>query len=104
MCGPSGTNGIELLLGDGRQIKLTDQEEAAIGYLKAHREELKALVQFPGVDTCVLGLVWICKPEQLGFCVGPSFELMQLALDIGKECHRRFVVGDYFGSAYSDIS
>ena len=28
-------------------------------------------------------LVWICIPEQFLFSVGPSAELMQLALDIG---------------------
>jgi hypothetical protein len=81
--GPSGTTGIELFLGDGRQIRLIDQEDAAVTYLNTHKEELKALACFPGVDTFILGLVWICSPEQIVFSVGPSAELMQLALDIG---------------------
>jgi hypothetical protein len=81
--GPSGSSGIELFLGDGRQIRLVDQEDTAVTYLNEHEDELKALARFPGVDTFILGLVWICTPEQTGFCVGPSAELMQLALDIG---------------------
>ena len=81
--GPSGSSGIELFLGDGRQIGLFEQEEIAVTYLNAHKEELKALARFPGVATFILGLVWICAPEQFLFAVGPSAELMQLALDIG---------------------
>jgi hypothetical protein len=79
--GPSGTSGIELFLGDGRQTGLIDQEDAAVTYLNTHKEELKALACFPGVNTFILGLVWICTPEQSVFSVGPSVELMQLALD-----------------------
>ena len=30
------TSGVELFLGDGRQIRLPDQEEIALAYLKAH--------------------------------------------------------------------
>jgi hypothetical protein len=81
--GPSGTSGIELLLGDGRQIGLFEQEDIAVAYLNTHKEELKALARFPGVSTLILGLVWICTTEQFEFAVGPSAELMQLALDIG---------------------
>ncbi|HET9409991.1 MAG TPA: hypothetical protein VFO39_22330 [Candidatus Sulfotelmatobacter sp.] len=81
--GPSGTSGIELFLGDGRQINLPDQEDIAIEYLTTHRDELRVLAEFPGVDTFILGLVWICKPEHTGFCVGPSAELMRHALDVG---------------------
>jgi hypothetical protein len=80
---PRETSGIEIFLGDGREISLVDQEDLAIAYLKTHRDELRALAQFPGVDTFILGLVWICKPECLGFCVGPSPQLMWQALDIG---------------------
>jgi hypothetical protein len=46
--GPSGTSGIELFLGDGRQIRLIDQEDAAVTYLDTYKEELKALACFPG--------------------------------------------------------
>src|SRR6266851_698946 len=71
------------ILGDGRAIRLVDQEDIAIAYLKTHEAELRALAQFPGVDTFILGLVLICKPERTGFCVGPSPQLMRQALDIG---------------------
>ena len=81
--GPSGSSGVELFLGDGRQIGLFDQEDTAVSYLNRHKEELKALARFPGVETFILGLVWICTPEQFLFSVGPSADLMQLALDIG---------------------
>jgi hypothetical protein len=81
--GPRETSGIEIFLGDGRAIRLVDQEDIAIAYLKTHEAELRALAQFPGVDTFILGLVLICKPEQTGFCVGPSPHLMRQALDIG---------------------
>jgi hypothetical protein len=69
---PRETSGIEIFLGDGREIRLVDQEDIAISYLKTHRDELRALAQFPGVDTFILGLVLICKPEHTGCCVGPS--------------------------------
>jgi hypothetical protein len=38
---------------------------------------------FSRVDTFILGLVWTYSSEQIVFSVGPSAELMQLALDIG---------------------
>jgi hypothetical protein len=79
----SNTNGIEILLGDGRETRLVDQEEIATEYLKRYKDELRALAEFPGVDAFILGLVAICKPETTGFCVGPPTELMQYALEIG---------------------
>lgn len=81
--GPHSTSGIEIFLGDGRKIRLVDQTEIAMAYLQTHRDELKALARFPGVDAFILGLVWICKPTTTGFCLGPSFQLMQHGLDIG---------------------
>ena len=80
---PSKTSGIEIFLGDGRQIRLVDQEDIAVDYLNAQKDQLTALAQFPGVDTFILGLVRICTPEQTGFCVGPPPELMRQALQIG---------------------
>ena len=77
------TSGIEIFLGDGRAIRLVDQEEIAIAYLKTHRDELRALAHFPGLDTFILGLVWICKADHTGFSVGPSARLMWHALDVG---------------------
>src|SRR6266700_7321800 len=53
------TSGVEFFLGDGRAIGLRDQENLAIMYLKAHRDELRAIAKFPGVDAFILGLVYI---------------------------------------------
>src|SRR5712672_3110559 len=58
---PRETNGIEIFLGDGRAIRLVDQAEIAIKYLKAHRDELRAIAEFPGVDAFTLGLVYIAE-------------------------------------------
>jgi hypothetical protein len=47
------TSGVEFFLGDGRAIGLRDQENLAIMYLKAHRDELRAIAKFPGVDAFI---------------------------------------------------
>ncbi|HSY89940.1 MAG TPA: DUF4279 domain-containing protein [Candidatus Binatus sp.] len=79
------TSGVEFFLGDGRAIKLRDQEDIAIAYLKAHRDELRAIAEFRGVDTFILGLVYIA--ELVGSVTGVSLhwprDLMLPALDIG---------------------
>jgi hypothetical protein len=56
----------------------------AIRFIKAHRDALRELADYPGVDTFILG---IHVPIDLstgvvGFCVGPSPQLMWHALDI----------------------
>jgi len=82
------TSGVEFLLGDGLTVSLTEQEEIAIGYLAAHEAELKALAQFPGAETFILGLQYVCDPEKpgvLGFVIGPSALLMRNALTVGIE-------------------
>jgi len=78
-------SGVEFVLGDGCALSLLDQENVAIDYLKAHRDELKALAIFPGVQTFILGLHYVYKLNlsMLGFCIGPSPSLMWLCLDIG---------------------
>src|SRR5579863_10155106 len=70
--GNGPTNGLELLIGDGDALPLAQQEKMAIAYLETHREELRALAQFPGVEALNLGLVYRCSLEATGFCVGPS--------------------------------
>jgi hypothetical protein len=81
------TSGVEFLLGDGWSAPFPEQEDIAIAYLKQHRDELKALAQFPGVETFTLGLQYICKLDGgiLGFYLGPSARLMWHCLDIGIE-------------------
>jgi hypothetical protein len=79
------TSGVEFLLGDGRAIQLRDQENMAITYLRAHRDELRAIAAFPGVDAFILGLVYIAKLEEevSGAALNWPQELMQSALDVG---------------------
>jgi len=79
------TSGVEFFLGDGRAIGLRDQENLVIMYLKAHRDELRAIAKFPGVDAFILGLVYIAKLEDhiFGAALHWSRELMLPALDTG---------------------
>ena|ERR1700722_6787438 len=76
-------NGLELLLGDGKTTKLREQEKIAIDYMKEHREDLRFLANFPGVEALNLGLVYRVTPNTLGVCLGPSHALMFHALDTG---------------------
>jgi hypothetical protein len=79
------TSGVEFFLGDGRATKLRDQENIAITYLRAHRDELRAIAAFPGVDAFILGLVYIAKLNEADTGVALDWppELMQSALDVG---------------------
>ncbi len=79
------TWGIAFVLGDGQKLSLFEQERIAIEYLSANRETLKALAEYPGVTTFVLGLQYHIELDRrtFGFCMGPSALLMWHCLDIG---------------------
>jgi len=79
------TSGVEFVLGDGRAISLRDQENIAITYLKAHSDELRSIATFRGVDTFILGLVYIAKFDEgvTGVALDWPPELMKSALDAG---------------------
>lgn len=79
------TSGVEFFLGDGRALRLRDQETIAITYLRAHRDQLRAIASFPGVEAFILGLVYIAKLEEgvTGVALDWPPELMQSALDVG---------------------
>jgi hypothetical protein len=79
------TSGVEFFLGDGRALRLCDQENIAITYLRAHRDQLRAIAAFPGVDAFILGLVYIAKLEEgvTGGALDWPANLMQSALDVG---------------------
>jgi hypothetical protein len=81
--GNGPTNGLELLLDDRTNINLREQEKIAIDYLREHREELRLLATFPGVEALNLGLVYRVTPNVTGCCLGPSRVLMIHALDSG---------------------
>lgn len=81
--GNGPTNGLGFLLGDGENTKLREQEKIAIDYLKEHREDLRFLASFPGVEALNLGLVYRVGLNDLGFCLGPSRALMIAALESG---------------------
>jgi hypothetical protein len=83
------TSGVEFVLGDGRLLSSLEQEQIAIAYLQTYPDELRALALFPGVETFILGIQYICELEEgiIGFCIGPSLELMRHALDVGVEPH-----------------
>jgi hypothetical protein len=79
------TSGVEFVLGDGLTVPFLDQEGIAVAYLKAQRDELRALAQSPGADTFILGLQYRTAFEcnVIGFSLGPSAWLMWHCLDVG---------------------
>ncbi len=81
--GNGPTNGLELLLSEERAIPLHKQEEIAIAYLKANRDQLRALAEFPGVEGFNLGLVCHLQLDVIGCAPGPPAILMHYALDTG---------------------
>ena len=80
---PPDTSGIEILLGDGRTMPPPAQEELAMTYIASHREELRKLQCFPGVEYLILGLVRICPIDATGVGVTPCVELLQQADELG---------------------
>src|SRR5262245_40108947 len=50
------TSGVEFVLGDGLTAPFLAQEDIAVAYLMAHRDELRVLARFPGVTSFILGL------------------------------------------------
>ena len=85
-CVPSKhpTSGVERVLGDGSAIPLPQQQDIAVEFLSQNRRALLELAGQPGVDTFVLGLHYEIKLREgiVGVCMGPSDELMKLALDL----------------------
>jgi hypothetical protein len=84
---PRTTSGITIVLHDGQPLSLPAQEEVAVEYLRAHRDQLRALTEFPGVEVFVLGLQYDIELDAslVGFHITPSPQLMWHALDVGVE-------------------
>jgi len=51
--------------------------------MKEHRDDLRYLASFPGVEALNLGLVYRVAESALGVCLGPPLALMLRALDTG---------------------
>jgi hypothetical protein len=85
--GPSlhGTSGVEKVLGDGTAILLSEQESIACEFVKANRDGLRTLASWPGADYRILGLQRHVELKRGvgGFVMGPPFDLMAIALDVG---------------------
>jgi len=80
------TSGVEFVLGDGRTVPFLDQEGIAVTYLEAHRDELRTLARLRGMTTFILGFQYhreALKSNVIGFCLGPSAQLMWHCLDVG---------------------
>jgi hypothetical protein len=75
----------DIVLGDGQSLSLSEQEEIAVSFLKANREELRQLAAFPGIEAFVLGIQDVPDFDEsvVGFCITPSADLMWHALDVG---------------------
>jgi len=60
--GPHPAHGIyagsslQFSLGEGREIPFIEQQNIAIAFMHQHREQLRALSAFPGVESLSLGL------------------------------------------------
>lgn len=74
------SSGLEVLLGRQR-LPVIQQEEIAINYLKAKRDELRSLARFPGVEAVNLGLPYYIPLHASGYCLGPPAELTYRALE-----------------------
>jgi hypothetical protein len=81
------TSGVEFVLGDGLSVPFLKQEGIAVAYLKAHRDELRALARFPGVESFTLGLQCRMALESnvIAFGLDMSANLMWNCLDVGCE-------------------
>jgi hypothetical protein len=79
------SNGVFKVLGDGLALSVWEQEKIAIDFLSANRDALKALAEYPGVTTIILGLQYCIELDggTFGFCVGLTAKFMRQCLDIG---------------------
>ena len=77
-CSPYPTSGIAYEIGDGQVVPFLKQSDLAIAFLKAHRDELKALGQFPGLQYSAEA-----QRNLVGFSMDVSSLLMWHLLDVG---------------------
>jgi hypothetical protein len=79
------TSGIEIVLGNGRELTIDEQDRIARDFLEEHENALAQLSKYPGVDTFILGLHYRIPhtPGLRGFCMSASARLMYFALRTG---------------------
>jgi hypothetical protein len=65
------TSGVGMLLGNGAEIPLMDQQRLAIQFLASNRDALRELARFHGITSFTLGLQYNIKLTAglLGFCM-----------------------------------
>ena len=82
---PYPTSGIEYEIGGGNALSPFEQERLAIEFIEKHRDELRALGQFPGVAHFTLGMQYVkaAQCNLVGFAIGVSPCLMWHLLNIG---------------------
>ena len=80
------SSGLDVDLFDGPPPPLPEQQRIASAYLSEHRDELAALVAFPGVETVILALHYRLRldldPNVFAFSMTPHRRLSRLALDL----------------------
>jgi hypothetical protein len=79
------TSGVEVILGCGKTLGIRVQERVAVEFMDANREALQALIAYPGVESCILGLQYHLPytPRLRTFCVCPNLRMMELAIAAG---------------------
>jgi hypothetical protein len=79
------TCGVRRRLGDGSVLDISEQERIAVEFLEAHRDALKELAIYPGIECFVLGLEIRTDIDRStsAMSIGISPWLMWHTLDIG---------------------
>jgi hypothetical protein len=79
------TSGVEVALGDGATLPLSEQEHIACEFLRKNRDPLRALATFAGADHRFLRLQhrFEVGSGTVGVSVGPSSCFMRALLETG---------------------
>lgn len=72
-------------LGEGREVPFDEQQRIAIAFMRQHREQLRTLSTWPGVDRASLGLHYRRRVESnvVMFSLELSASFMRHLLDCG---------------------
>jgi hypothetical protein len=78
------SNGVEIYLDEGNRT-LVQQDRIAVEFISTHREALRELGAFSGVEAFILGLYLNIPAGFWGTVASLSFELTRYSLDLGIE-------------------